>query len=114
MGKLKTISSLVRIQDVGSLRDFNPFNYVVEFVRDCTSLTSDNHDQVGFGGKGLGWRRRDFHGCVTDPRLLMIPKRICIGLLGDLWELMFPKRICFGSLGDPWELIICKRICFGL
>jgi len=20
------------------------------------SLTSDNHDQVGFGGRGLGWR----------------------------------------------------------
>jgi len=72
-----------------------------------------------------------FHGCVTDPRLmmipkgiyfglwgdlweLMIPKRICFGLLGDLWELMFPKRICFGSLGDLCELIICKRICFGL
>jgi len=72
-----------------------------------------------------------FHGCVTDPRLmmipkgiyfglwgdlweLMIPKRICFGLFRVLWELMFPKRICFGLLRDPWELIICKKICFGL
>jgi hypothetical protein len=42
------------------LKDFNPFNYVVEFVKDYNNLTSDNHDQVGFGGNGLGWRRRDF------------------------------------------------------
>ncbi len=81
--------------------------------------------EVRVGGGGT------FHGCVTYPKLmmipkgiylglwgslweLMIPKIICFGLLGDLWELMFPKRICFGSLGDSWELIICKRICFGL
>ncbi len=80
---------------------------------------------VWVGGGGM------FHGCFTNPRLmmifkgiyfglwkdlweLMIPKRIWFGLLGDLWELMFLKRICFGSLRDPWELVICKRICFGL
>jgi hypothetical protein len=44
---------------------------------------------VWVGGGGT------FHGCVTDPRLMMIPKGIYFGLWGDLWELMIPKRICF-------------------
>jgi hypothetical protein len=59
MGKLQTLSSSIRIQEPWAIEGFNPFNYVVEFVRDCSSLTNDNHNQVGFGGRGLGWRRRD-------------------------------------------------------
>jgi hypothetical protein len=79
MGELQTISSSV-FKNLGWSRDFNPFNYVVKFVRDCSSLTSNNHDQVGFGGRGLGGGGGTFHGCVTDPRLMMIPKGIYFGL----------------------------------
>ncbi len=51
-----------------------------EFVRDYSSLTNDNHDQVGFGGRGLVGGGGTFHGCVIDPRLMMIPKEIYFGL----------------------------------
>jgi hypothetical protein len=48
--------------------------------------------EVWVGGGGT------FHGCVTDPRLMMIPQGF--GLWGDLWELMIPKRICFEDSGN--------------
>jgi len=49
--------------------------------------------EVWVGGRGT------FHGCVTNPKLMMIPKGIYFGLWRDLWELMIPKIIYFGLLG---------------
>jgi hypothetical protein len=61
--------------------------------------------EVWVGGGGT------FHGCVTYPRLMMIPKGIYFGLWGDLWELMIPKRICFEDSNNNTTSLSTWLIC---
>jgi hypothetical protein len=133
MGKLQTISwSIIKdSRTLGGQGNSTHSTMLLNLLRIVAAWQVTTMTKLALVAKIWVGGRGTFHGCVTNLRLmmipkgiyfglwrdlweLMIPKRIYFGLLGHLWELMFPKRIYFGSLRNPWELIICKKICFGL